>query len=51
MTDKTKIIDGHMQVPDRPVIPFIEGDGIGKDITAPAQKVIDAAVEIAYGGA
>ena len=50
MTDKTKIINGHLQVPDRPVIPFIEGDGIGKDITAPMQKVIDAAVEIAYGG-
>ncbi len=50
MTDKTKIIDGHIQVPNRPIIPFIEGDGIGKDITASAQKVIDAAVEIAYGG-
>lgn len=50
MTDKTIIIDGQLQVPNRPIIPFIEGDGIGKDITAPAQKVIDAAVEIAYGG-
>lgn len=36
-------------VPDRPVIPFIEGDGIGKDITGPSQRVIDAAVKAAYG--
>lgn len=38
-----------MVVPDFPTIPFIEGDGIGKDITAPSQKVIDAAVAKAYG--
>ncbi len=49
MADKTKIVDGQLQVPDRPVIPFIEGDGIGKDITLPSQRVIDAAVEKAYG--
>lgn len=36
-------------VPNYPVIPFIEGDGIGKDITGPSQKVIDAAVAKAYG--
>jgi isocitrate dehydrogenase len=36
-------------VPDYPVIPFIEGDGIGKDITAPAQDVLNAAVYKAYG--
>lgn len=36
-------------VPDHPVIPFIEGDGIGKDITIPAQDVINAAVSKAYG--
>ncbi len=51
MTDKTKIVDGQLQVPERPVIPFIEGDGIGKDITAPSQRVIDAAIKKAYGGA
>ena len=49
MTDKTKIIDGQLWVPNEPVIPFIEGDGIGKDITRPSQKVIDAAVKKAYG--
>jgi isocitrate dehydrogenase len=49
MTDKTKITDGQLWVPNEPVIPFIEGDGIGKDITRPSQKVIDAAVKKAYG--
>ncbi len=47
--NKIQIIDGLLQVPDKPVIPFIEGDGIGIDITAPAQRVIDAAVKKAYG--
>ncbi|MDP5208938.1 NADP-dependent isocitrate dehydrogenase [Microbulbifer sp. 2205BS26-8] len=41
--------DGSLNVPDRPVIPFIEGDGIGVDITPVMRKVIDAAVEKAYG--
>ena len=41
--------DGKLVVPDNPIIPFIEGDGIGKDISIPSQKVIDAAVEKAYG--
>ena len=45
----TKSGDG-LQVPDRPVIPFIEGDGIGPDIWAAASRVLDAAVEKAYGG-
>ena len=49
MTDTTEIINGQLQVPNNPVIPFIEGDGIGKDITSPSQKVLDAAVEKAYG--
>lgn len=49
MTSKIKIVKGQPVVPDNPVIPFIEGDGIGKDITYPSQKVIDAAVEKAYG--
>jgi isocitrate dehydrogenase len=47
--DKVELINGKLQVPDRPVIPFIEGDGIGRDITEPSQKVINAAVEKAYG--
>ena len=49
MTDRTKITDGQLYVPNHPVIPFIEGDGIGKDITGPSQKVIDSAVIKAYG--
>ncbi|MGD8711856.1 MAG: NADP-dependent isocitrate dehydrogenase [Thiohalophilus sp.] len=42
--------DNSLSVPDNPVIPFIEGDGIGVDITPVMQKVIDAAVDQAYGG-
>ena len=49
MKNKAQIIDGQIIIPDNPIIPFIEGDGIGKDITAPSQKVIDAAVAKAYG--
>lgn len=41
---------GIFQVPDRPVIPFIEGDGTGRDIWKASRRVFDAAVEIAYGG-
>ena len=39
-----------LQVPDEPIIPFIEGDGTGPDIWAAAVRVFDAAVEKAYGG-
>jgi len=39
-----------VSAPDRPVIPFIEGDGIGPDIWAASRRVFDAAVEKAYGG-
>ena len=42
--------DGQLQVPEQPVLPFIEGDGIGPDIWAASQRVFDAAVEKAYGG-
>ncbi len=42
--------DFSLNVPDRPVIPFIEGDGIGIDVTPVMRKVIDSAVEKAYGG-
>ena len=41
---------GKLDVPAYPIIPFIEGDGIGPDITAAALKVFDAAVEKAYQG-
>ncbi|WP_406042062.1 NADP-dependent isocitrate dehydrogenase [Succinimonas sp.] len=42
--------DGTLNVPDNPVIPFIEGDGIGSDITPAMVKVVDAAVAKAYNG-
>jgi len=43
--------DGSLEVPNDPIIPFIEGDGIGPDIWAASVRVFDAAVEKAYGGA
>ena len=48
--DKITISNGQLQVPDRPVVPFIEGDGTGPDIWRASQMVFDAAVEKAYGG-
>jgi len=42
--------DGRLAVPDRPMIPFIEGDGTGPDIWRASVRVFDAAVERAYGG-
>src|SRR5947199_6116063 len=42
--------DGRLQVPDRPILPFIEGDGTGPDIWCASQAVFDAAVEKAYRG-
>jgi isocitrate dehydrogenase len=42
--------DDSIAVPDNPIIPFIEGDGIGPDIWAAARNVFDTAVEKAYGG-
>jgi isocitrate dehydrogenase len=42
---------GKLTVPDAPIIPFIEGDGIGPDIWRATQNVLDGAVRIAYGGA
>ena len=42
--------DNSLNVPNNPIIPFIEGDGIGVDITPPMQKVVDAAVNKAYKG-
>ncbi|GAB4176212.1 MAG: NADP-dependent isocitrate dehydrogenase [Rhodocyclaceae bacterium] len=47
--DGTKIVPGQ-PVPDNPIIPYIEGDGIGVDITPVMIKVVDAAVAKAYGG-
>src|SRR3990170_2274281 len=42
--------DNSLAVPDSPIIPFIEGDGIGADITPVMRTVVDAAVEKAYCG-
>ncbi|MBA2173356.1 NADP-dependent isocitrate dehydrogenase [Halobacillus locisalis] len=53
MTQSEKITveqNGELNVPNRPVIPFIEGDGIGPDIWAAASRVIEAAVDKAYNG-
>ena len=41
---------GELQVPDTPIIPFIEGDGTGRDIWKASRRVFDAAVDHAYGG-
>jgi len=48
--DRITLDKGNLKVPNRPIIPFIEGDGIGPDIWAAAQRVFDAAVKKAYGG-
>ena len=47
---KIELIDGKLTVPNDPIIPFIEGDGIGPDIWKSAVRVLDAAVEKAYNG-
>lgn len=49
MSNKTTFVNGKLKVPNKVIIPFIEGDGIGKDITAPTQKLVDAAVQASYG--
>lgn len=47
--DKITVSNGKLLVPNNPIIPFIEGDGIGVDVTPPMIKVVDAAVNKAYG--
>jgi len=47
---KISIKDGKLQVPTNPIIPFVEGDGTGRDIWRASVRVFDAAVEKAYGG-
>ncbi len=46
--EKISIQNGVLHVPDQPVIPFVEGDGSGRDIWRASVRVIDAAVEKAY---
>ncbi len=50
MADKIRMNNGKLTVSDNPIIPFIEGDGIGPEIWAVARQVFDTAVEKAYGG-
>jgi isocitrate dehydrogenase len=47
--ERITIADGVLHVPDHPIVPFIEGDGIGPDIWSATQRVLDAAVAKAYG--
>lgn len=47
---KVTLSNGQLNVPNDPILPYIEGDGIGPDIWAAAERVFDAAVEKAYGG-
>ncbi|MFB9994881.1 NADP-dependent isocitrate dehydrogenase [Deinococcus oregonensis] len=49
--EKITMQGGKLQVPNHPVIPFVEGDGTGADIWKASVRVLDAAVEVAYGGA
>jgi len=48
--EKITIRNGQLQVPDNPIIPFVEGDGTGRDIWRASVRVLDAAVEKAYKG-
>src|SRR5690625_814544 len=48
--EKITVENGKLNVPNHPIIPFIEGDGTGPDIWAAASKVLEAAVEKAYNG-
>src|ERR1700720_2249029 len=48
--EKITISNGKLHVPNHPIIPFIEGDGTGRDIWRASVRVFDAAVERAYGG-
>lgn len=48
--EQITIDNGVLQVPNNPIIPFIEGDGTGRDIWRASKRVLDAAVEKAYGG-
>jgi isocitrate dehydrogenase len=48
--EKISMAEGKLQVPSQPVIPFVEGDGTGRDIWRASQRVLDAAVQKAYPG-
>ena len=48
--DPIKVVNKKLEIPDNPIIPVIEGDGIGRDIMKATRRVVDAAVEKSYGG-
>ena len=48
--ERIGIADGQLVVPNKPIIPVIEGDGIGRDIMKVTRRVVDAAVQTAYNG-
>ncbi|MGC9239238.1 MAG: NADP-dependent isocitrate dehydrogenase [Acidithiobacillus sp.] len=48
--DLIRFTGGRLEVPDRPIVPFIEGDGIGVDVSPAMRRVVDVAVAKAYGG-
>ncbi|MEE8177878.1 MAG: NADP-dependent isocitrate dehydrogenase [Acidobacteriota bacterium] len=48
--DRIELRDGKFIIPDRPIIPFVEGDGTGRDIWKASQRIFDAAVQKAYQG-
>ncbi|HBW47010.1 TPA: NADP-dependent isocitrate dehydrogenase, partial [bacterium] len=50
MSESIKLVNGKLQVPDNPIIPFIRGDGTGPDIWRASQIVLDAVVDKAYSG-
>ena len=47
--NKIVMLDGKLNVPSNPVVPFVEGDGIGPDIWSASRRILDSAVSIAYG--
>ncbi len=49
MAEKITMTNEHLNVPNEPIVPFIEGDGIGPDVWSASKRVIDAAVEKCYG--
>src|SRR5260221_1092370 len=48
--EKISITRGTLSVPSHPIVPYVEGDGTGRDIWRASQRVFDAAVEKAFGG-
>ncbi|HOO85342.1 MAG TPA: NADP-dependent isocitrate dehydrogenase [Prolixibacteraceae bacterium] len=50
MANKIKIANGKLEVPHKVIIPFIEGDGIGPEITRATQKIVDEALRVSYNG-